>query len=482
MPIAESRLFTEAPVAANGAAACVAGALPDGLSGTLLRNGGGRFRVGPDALCAFDAHGAVVGLTLADGAAAWRAAIVETPVWKQELAAGKITTRRIFTNKPGGWTANALRLDLGAGNGANHDVYAWNGVVYATDSPGHYALDTQLKTTSEQRWGSPRGHNLAPMPRIDPTHKRLVSYLVDPGTLRPDKLAFIEFDEAGQEIVRTPYFPLAAGPSVIHGHAFSDAWYVVAEMPAKLNPAGAVFGTNTIWRSLQWPKDASASFVIVPRGRPGNPVRVPLPGATVVFHALNAFDEGDKLVVYATAYRGVPGLWLVHPDIMANLPEGPHGSPPAQLMRYVIDVAKGELVEAKVLNDTPTEACDVDPRFRGKAHRYLWGPVPGTGGASLPDLFGTFHAVARFDAETGALDTWDAGPERFCSPPAFVARPGSDIEGDGWILVWLSTPDTTLVAVLDAMNVAAGPLALLDIGLPLPMVTHTRFAPDVRLA
>lgn len=466
----------------------IEGALPAGLRGALLRNGGGAFRFGPDTLNYFDAPGLAAGLSFGAGGVRLRAAMVGSALWREQSAAGRMTRRGVFTNLPGRF-ANAFKVV--PSNPVNHDIYAYGGRVIASNDPEHVALDPRtLETIGPERWGgaAPRGAMMSPMPRVDPASGRLVVWAQPQRPGRPDRLQFLELDERFDVVRRAEPVALGAGPVLVHGHAFSERWYVCAELPARLSLLPAMLGTKTLFQSFAFPEGSSPTIVLVARDGTSRAVRVATPGrVAIIFHCINAFDDGEHVVLDCVSYETpVPFDALAPADHLRRhgLPERVTGSMP-RVVRYVIDPASARVVSTKTIADVPSEALDIDHRRRGRRHRYLYGPVPESAGDEpATSFYGYFHGVARIDADDGTSERWSAGPGRLCSPPAFAARPGSDVEGDGWLLTWVidSASGNTDVVVHDAQEVARGPIATVHLGVGLPGVSHSNFEPSIELA
>ncbi len=486
-PTVYDLFMTSRPQAHSFAVTRVEGAVPPELRGTLLRNGPGVFEVGRDTLNFFDGHALVAGLSFEEGAVRLRASMVESPLWKEESQAGRMTRRRPFTNLPGTF-ANAFKLELG--NNLAHDVYAFGSKVIVSNDPGHFALDPRtLAAVGEERWNgaAPKGTLMSPMPRLDPASGNLVAFVQDQKPGKTDRVRFIELDTSFREVRRTEDVTLGAGPVLLHGHAFSSRWYVVAELPARLALLPALFGTKTVYDSFRFPEGENPTLVLVARDGTSRSIRVPTPGTVaILFHCLNAFDDGDRLVLDCVVYeRPLPMHAITSGARRAELGlSGPTPASMPRLVRYVIDPERAKVVESRDLGDVPTEALDIDRRYRGKRHRYLYGPTPDpVGDEPVGAFFGHFHGVVRVDADTGAVDRWTAGPGRLCSPPAFAARPGSTAEGDGWLLTWVIDGETgnTDVVIHDAQHISAGPVATLRLGVGLPGVSHSNFHPEVTL-
>lgn len=469
----------------------VEGAIPAGLRGTVLRCGPGVFESGRDPLNFLDAHALVAGVSFEEGRAVLRAEPIDTPMRRAELAAGRMLERRLFTNLPGR-LANAFKLDLG--NNGGHDVYAFGGTVFTGQDGGHFAHDARtLVTQGEERWHgeAKRKELMSPMPRVDPKTKRLLTYVLTPGGSKPDTVRFLELDASRTVVARSEPVSLGRTPAVVHGHAFSERFYVVAEASTKLSVLPALLGLRTIFDALTLLPGQTSTLWLVPRGRPGAAVRVQAPrGCDAIFHCVNAFDDGDTLVLDCVGYGGYVNFNLIAPRAlrarMGTPDRAPDAAPP-YLYRIVIDTVKGTVLETKKLSTLPTEAPDLDRRHRGARARYYFGSVPDAAGDEpSPGFYGFYHAIARFDADApdAPIAQWSAGPTKLVSPPAFAPDPASSAEGDGWLLSWVidgATKHTDLV-VLDARDVAKGPVARIALGVSLPGINHNNFEPDVLLA
>lgn len=463
----------------------VTGQLPPALAGTLLRNGPGVLQVGGHGLNFFDGHGYIAGLTLAEGGAFLRTRNVPTAIFVADRAAGSPQQRMLFTNHPSRWK-NLLALDVG--NADNHDVYVWNGKVIATNDPGHHALDGRtLADRGPERWAgaAPAKHNMCPMPQVDPASGRLVVYTVKPGGLQPDELTFLELDDACQVVHRTPPVKLGGSPVVVHGHTFSERWYAVAELPARVSVPTALWGAKTLFDAFQVPPGGRVTLVLVERGGAGRSLRVALPaGAVAIFHLANASDDGDKLVIDGVAYDTPPDFGAIAPKALRErlgITGRSDASGPV-LMRWVIDTRTGTVVESRTIGEG--EAPVIDRRHAGQPTRYVFVCSPCLAGDEpAPGFVGYFHGVARLDTQGGPAVVWSAGAHKLCSPPAFVPRSADAPEGDGWMLTWVEDGATghTEVVVLDTADVGRGPVATIPLGHHLPGVSHTRWVDGLDL-
>ncbi|MFN7134825.1 MAG: carotenoid oxygenase family protein, partial [Myxococcales bacterium] len=430
------RLFLDAPESLHETGCAIEGALPEGLEGTLYRNGPGIQRAGSDALHLLDGYGLVGAATLGPGGARFAARHVETPIWKRERSAGRQLARRAFTNRPGRWS-NLFNLSIG--NGAAHDVYRWGEKLLATDNPGHFELDALTLDTTGR---TPLEHlkatgldNLAPMPRADPVAGTLVTYAIRPGPLG-DTLTFVELKPDWTEARRVSR-PLGAKGVVLHDLAFTPSCYVAVEL-GRLSVGRALWGEASLFQSLGFGPDGALRVWVLPRDGSGSARPIRLPKGQQGFHLFNAFDREDgALVVDLVLYDAWVDFDVLHPP-------GPRrrGMDAAArvLPRPVRCVAAPGAQEFEVQRfEAIGEAPAIHPGRAGQRSRYGWFAAPGErGDEDVPGAYFLFHGVGRLDFETGAQQVWSAGPRAFCPAPSFAPRPGGTDEEDGWLLPYVS--------------------------------------------
>ena len=460
------------------------GTVPTDLAGTFLRTGPGLLELGDARLNFFDGHAMVAGVSFANGEATFRSRFVRTPLYEEETAKKTVVKRRIFTNHPSRWS-NVLALDLG--NSAMHDVYPWGDGehlrVVAGNDGGHFALDPRtLATKGPERWGgaAPKGHEMGPMPYRDPATGNLVGWVKKPGDVRPDRIKFVELDGAFRVVNETPFHALGASPAIVHDQRATTRWYVATEAAVRLSPAKALWGASTVFESFDIPAGATATLLLVPRKGGGAMIRVPLPDPFVIaFHVINAFEDGDHVVVDLVTYDKRIPFEAYAPPALRDQATSTDRTPDARPVRFRVDPGTARVVEHRPLTTLVGEPPEVSDAVLGKPYRFAYFASTTT---KIPDrgFFTHFDAVTRVDVETGETRAWDAGG--LASPVAFVARPGATAEDDGWLLVWVARQQGSAVAVLDAQRIESGPVATLELGLELPGVSHTRWAAGVQLA
>lgn len=86
---------------------------------------------------------------------------------------------------------------------------------------------------------------------------------------------------------------------------------------------------------------------------------------------------------------------------------------------------------------------------------------------TMPTDLGTH---TPFDKHQARTDVWDAGPNQFAQEPIFCPRPGAEAEDDGWIftMVYDTVTDKSHLAILDAQDLKAGPVACIKLPYRIP--------------
>lgn len=92
----------------------------------------------------------------------------------------------------------------------------------------------------------------------------------------------------------------------------------------------------------------------------------------------------------------------------------------------------------------------------------------------MQQLTKTAYDVAGPDSSECYSQHWMPGIHKFVGEPLFVARPGSGAEDDGWVIVLVHDGEhvSTELAILDAQNISAGPIANLKLPTYVPMGVH----------
>ena len=189
-----------------------------------------------------------------------------------------------------------------------------------------------------------------------------------------------------------------------------------------------------------------------------------------VFHPMNAFNVGNKITCDVSQYGAAP--------LFPNA-DGSKSDPAkalAMLTRWQFDLDQpSNSYKVEQLDDVACEFGRLDERYSGLSYRYGYMLCTGASAAKASSL----NAIARVDHHTGQRQTLDLGTHMTPSEAVFVPRAADAPEGSGYLLanVYDASIDKSHLLVLDAENVAAGPLATAHLDHRMPLGFHGNWRP-----
>jgi carotenoid cleavage dioxygenase len=244
---------------------------------------------------------------------------------------------------------------------------------------------------------------------------------------------------------------------MVHDCAITERFVVLFDLPVTFSLDAAAGGSSLPYR---WNPDHPPRVGLLPLAGPAAQVRWFEAPSCFVFHTLNAYDDGDTVVIDLVR----------HPRMFATLLNGPYEGLPS-LERWTLDLGRGTLATA-TLDDAGQEFPRIDERLTGRPHRYGYATAFGEGIEHGPALK---HDLAR-----GTREVHDHGPGRVGLEPVFVPRSGATAEDDGWVLAYVydATEDRSDVVVLDAQDFTAEPVATIHLPVRVPFGFHGSWLPD----
>ncbi|MFN9646756.1 MAG: carotenoid oxygenase family protein [bacterium] len=452
------------------------GAIPSELQGILYRNGPGRLeRGGQWVHHPFDGDGMVTAVRFSPSGATLSNRFVRTEGWLAEEKAGKPLYRGVFgTQKPGGLLSNAF--DVRLKNIANtHVVRRGDQLLALWEASSPHALDPQpLETRGLSLLDGvlKPGEAFSAHPRFDPGHhgsERMVTFGLKSGprsTIRLMEFASAE-GPAGEPAGRllSERSDTFNGFAFLHDFAITPNWAVFLQNAIAFNPLPFALGFKGAAQCLASKPGGKGQFWLIPRDSGAfagqAPRIVPAPEG-FVFHHLNAWEEGETVVVESIYYADFPSIG---PDTDFRevdfdlIPEG-------LLERCSIDLATGT-VRNERLSERCCEVAMVNPQRQGLPSRYAWMAVAERETGNDP-----LQAIKKLDLLNGDRRVWSAAPRGFVSEPLMVPRPGAKAEDDGWVLtvVWNGARCASDLVILDAASMAE--VAVLELPLALPHGLH----------
>ena len=416
----------------------VTGSIPAELDGRYVRNGANPLTGVSDH--PFFGDGMVHGVRLRDGQAEWyRNRYVQTPFMQ---------TPDLDILDP------SVAVDMTVSK-ANTHVVGHAGKIFALEE-GHfpYVLDGNLDTVECTDFDGALASQFTAHPKICPETGEMLAfgYSAFEPYLRYYRVA------ADGTLVQNEDITVN-GPTMMHDFNVTRNNVVFMDLPAVFDLEAAMRGEMPI----HWDDDYPSRLGVMPRNGTDADVRWFDINPCYVFHPMNSYEDGDKIVL------DVARLSHVWRDSMMDFP-----SP--ELWRFTIDTSTGKVAEEQV-DDRPGEFPRVADAVVGLPHRYgyMMGMPDDPSYESAAEQNGS---IVKYDRQTGERIQVDLGRGHVPGEPVFVPADGATAEDDGYLMTFVydADTDTSRYVVLDASTMDAEPVA--SIALPrIPFGFHGSWIP-----
>ncbi len=270
----------------------------------------------------------------------------------------------------------------------------------------------------------------------------------------------------------TDYVPVPLpGPRLPHDMAFSENWSIVNDLPL-------------FWDAELLKRDIHAArmhdglpsrFALIPRHGKTKDIRWFEAAPTFILHYLNAYEEGDEVVMDAYFQEDPMPEPLENADgyghMMAYVDE--HSFKP-KLHRWRFNLADGTTREER-LDDRILEFGMINQRFAGQRHRYIYSS------SAKPGWF-LFNGFVKHDLETGASSTVMLEDGRYASEAPFAPRTGTGIgtvdEDDGYLVSFITDENrgTSECILIDCKRFEDGPVCRIALPHMISSGTHSHWA------
>jgi carotenoid cleavage dioxygenase len=418
----------------------VEGALPRELSGLYVRNGSN-----PKPGWAphwFLGDGMVHGVLIENGKASWyRNRYVDTAL----LAAG------------GGLTASGA--PGGAGSLSNVSCVYHAGKLLTLGEVGlPYELRaTDLSTIGVYDYDAKLQGNMTAHPKIDPVTGQMhfFGYNFDAPYLR-----YHVADRDGR-LVSTQAVDVKAS-TMIHDFAITDRDVIFWEMPILFDMELAIKMVSEERSTIMpyvWTPKYGSRVGVMPLGGPASDIRWVEIENCYVFHGMNAHREGDNVVIDVCR--------------LASVFDGDSLGPPPQLHRWTVNTAGQSLsFKDEKRSDTVADLPSIDKRYAGRDYTHGWRVIT----RDVRDRV-ELGGVVHIDAKTGVERSWDPGTQYASGEWLFVPTGEGEAEGVVMAFTHDNASNRTELVVLDARDVAAGPVARVEIPQRVPYGFHATWVP-----
>ncbi|MET9339968.1 carotenoid oxygenase family protein [Nonomuraea sp. NPDC003804] len=437
----------------------VTGRVPAELSGRYLRNGPNPLGLDdPAAAHLFLGQGMVHGVRLRDGRAEWYR--------NRWVRSADVATRLGEEPRPG-----AVHADFDFA--ANTHVIGHAGRTFATVEAGGrpYELTYELDTVGPCDFGGTLPGGYAAHTKLDPHTGELHAIAYYFGW---DHHQHVVIDPQGR-VSRTVDIPVADAP-MVHDLALTQRYVVIYDLPVTFSMDHAARGVPLPY---SWNDDHPARIGLLPKDG-GGPVRWLEVEPCWIFHTLNAYDDGDQVVIDVVRY---PKRFV---DARLDL-----GGVPT-LDRFTLDLTSDKVTETR-LDDRAQEFPRADERLTSLPYRYGYAAAADDladlvypGDSDLEDLPDTAfgNALIKHDLAAGTQETRELPRGVAAGEPVFVPAEGGVAEDDGYVMAFVNDPGrgATDLLILSAQDFTGEPVATVHLPARVPLGFHGSWVADTGAA
>jgi len=434
----------------------VIGRIPAELNGRYLRNGPNPVWADAARYHWFLGDGMVHGVRLRDGRAEW---------YRNRFVRQTAVTRML------GEPPRRAAVYAGVDVPANTHVIGYSGKTLALVEGGTlpYELSYELETIGTHDFAGTLPGGFTAHPKLDPVTGELHAVAYVAGS------PYVKYHVITPDgrVGRVEDILVPSG-TMMHDFALTAENVVIFDLPVVFSIEAAMTGELFPYA---WSDTHQARIGVMPRSGSGQDIRwVDIPPVWI-FHSVNAFDDGGKVVLDAVTY----------PRLAANSIGSIEGNGLPTLNRYVLDPAAGSFKQTR-LDDRPQEFPRINERMLGVDYRYGYTAVTGDVTAALAtavdldalgdDVF--TNQVIKHDLAQQSQQVHTFGRGEAVGEPVYTPRPGATAEDDGYLMFFVHDPDrsATDLVIHAAQDIASGPLARIQLPSSVPLGLHGSWIPD----
>lgn len=474
----------------------VEGEIPADISGVLYQNGPGSFSShGKKYGHVFDGDGLIRGVRIDEGKASGIAKFVQSEGLKAEREAGRSISMGAATEQRG-WQGLKDRLSAllhsdkplaqaMVKNVANTSIVLWQDRFLAlleTDRPTELEFES-LNTLGETTLGGVVDGTFSAHPHWVSERQCGYNFGV---TMGNDLAAYLDVYElpATGPCKKLNRIKLAWRPYA-HVHDFiATPKHLIFFIPPMHSTVGGMVNAAVTgiggFPAIKWKEELGTEVIIVPIDDPKNVTRFKT-DAFFPIHFANAYEENDQIIVdftsapsndgYATfgaSHLGFPNSY--YKDLQKN-----NDTAAITLRRARINVASKN-IDFEMIWQNNCEFARISPKLQGSKYESLYMlQVPEDVEFYAP----VFTEIVKLNVDTGESNRLSLGSEQFPLEPVFITKKDSKSEDDGYLLsmVYDGNKHLSYLAIIDAKNIEAGPVAKLHFDQALPISFHGMWYP-----
>lgn len=410
----------------------VTGEIPRDLNGRYLRNGPNP-KAHPSADW-FLGEGMIHGVEISNGKANWyRNRYVETPLLDVD----------VITNENRMVPGNSL---------ANTHIVGHAGKILALqETQVPIEMTAGLETVGPYNFDRKLERNMTAHPKICPITGEMLFFGYG---IMPPFLTYHRASPTG-ELVQTEIIDVKAA-TMVHDFAITENYVLFLDLPMlwdleKLGKPGIPITFNERY---------GARIGVMPRKGKSDDVRWFEIEPCYIYHTMNAFERGSKIIFHAPRLVGYTSVGMKDPPI-------------SKLHRWTIDLKAGTVAEEQV-DDLGVDFPITSPRLVGQEHKHGFVAEFDTGG--IPYIL----AYHKYDLNSGQRTCHRLTDGRTGSEASFVPAGNAKDEDDGYLMSFIFDPSegTSELVIMNAKEMAAEPIARIHLPARVPTGFHGSWIPD----
>ncbi len=430
----------------------VSGWLPAELDGRYLRNGPNPLGLDGAGGHWFSGAGMLHGVRLRDGKAEW---------YRNRWIRSRRVAGQLGEQWPGG------PVHAGQDFAANTHVIAHGGRTLATVEGGAlpYEVNAELDTVGPCDFDGTLPGGFAAHTKFDSRTGELHAVAYFGGW---DHVQHIVVGSDGR-VSRTVDVAVSDGPAM-HDFALTERFVVLYDLPVTFSREAAAAGARPPY---VWNPSHRSRVGLLPRTGPSPKVIWLDVEPCYVFHTLNAYDDGDRVVVDLCRFAG--------PFDMADL----SGKGALTLDRWIVDPRASDVIR-QCIDDREQDFPRVDERVVSRRHRHGYSAAFGPINPALVPWNGNFedgafgNALFKHDLLAGTVEAHAFDRSSVAGEAVFAPSAPDSGEDDGYVMAFVHNPDRQAadLVVLASQDFTGEPVARVHLPTRIPLGFHGSWLPE----
>jgi carotenoid cleavage dioxygenase len=440
----------------------IEGRIPDDIDGIYLRNTENQLHQPLGRYHPFDGDGMIHQIDFSGGKASYRNRFVRTRCFQAEQDAGGslwggLMDKSSLSKRPGFGAHGSLK------DSSSTDIIVHAGKAVSTfyQCGEGYVLDPEtLEQEGVASWVPLDG--ISAHPKVDQRTGELLFFNY---SKHAPYMHYGVVDRSGRLAHYVP-IPLP-GPRLPHDMMFTQNWSILCDFPLFWDEE--LLKRNVHVTRLH--EGLASRFALIPRYGQPEDIRWFEAEPTFVLHFINAFEDGDEVVLdgyfeedpYPPPLENADG----YGHMMAYVDE--HSFKP-KLHRWRFNLADGTTREER-LDDRILEFGMMNQRYLGLPYRYAYSTT------SKPGWF-LFNGFVKHDMVTGESWSVELPEGRYGSEAPFAPRVGAVDEDDGYLVSFVTDENrgTSECILIDCKRFAEGPVCRIALPHKISSGTHAHWA------